>query len=152
MHDKLFPYKRWFWRGFRASLIIGLLASMWAAWKGFETYISDVNQVTKREIGYNCAARQSDNDLLPLVNEFGTINVKVFGCSDRDFFVSMHEVKDVQSRKMKFETSYSPFYPIDIFAKGVFGFLISIFFTSLTLITVATVRWAWGSDANAERR
>lgn len=136
--------RKWFLRGLRLSLFIGVAMSGLKVWQDYSNYQVDVKISQETERGYQCAARLEDAVLLAAENAYGAINVRQFGCSDRAFFVRMDEIKEVRSGTMTFSVYSRPFN-IDAAIFSFFaGMLISVIVTGTALGTVNLARWIWG--------
>lgn len=136
--------RRWGLRGVRLSLLVGLLCSVFQVWNDFSLYRADVDRVVKSELGYECAARLTDDVLKHNQNEFGNINVRKFGCADNDFYVSLKEIQDVRSGTMKFAPYTSPFNPGEVVIAAVTGVVVTLLFAGGAIGLLKVMRWVWG--------
>lgn len=139
-----FPYRKWALRGLRISMVLGVSFAAYDAFNRYLQYADFSAKELENRQGYECAARLEDGALLARRNEFGTINVRPLGCATRDFFVSMHEVKEVRAGTMTFSPSLQAFYPEATLMAGLFGFGLGVFLVGVTLAIIAILRWVWG--------
>ncbi|TIT00219.1 MAG: hypothetical protein E5W72_13190 [Mesorhizobium sp.] len=133
----------WFKRGLRLSLVVGLAAAAWHAWAVFKRYDNARFEQFQSRLTYECAARQSEDELNRRMNGVGNINVNGL-CSDRDFFVSPYELAQVRKGTMKFETTWKPFDWAGTAIAGILWTVGTILATLAVLGAVGLARWVWG--------
>lgn len=131
-------------RGVRLSVLAALLAGGSQAWRDFKAYDADLTRTMRSERGYTCAAGLPDQALRERQNELGTINVRSFGCSSDDFYVSLDEVDDVRKGKMEFAPYLSPIYPTNVVMASLFALFAVVFLSGLVITAVKALVWVWG--------
>lgn len=138
-------FKLWLARGFRLSLVVGVVTAVWQSWTVFSNYNAEQRSWAKTRLLYECAADLNDDVLKEQVTEFGTVNMKGLCAFDNeDHWVSLSEIADVRNGRMKFETLSKP-YNIELTASaGLFGFLSTVFATLAVLSAIRLVHWIWG--------
>lgn len=139
--------RRWLLRGARFGLLIGLIAGGKQAWSDLSVYDAEIRRTVSSQLGYECAARLDDGILRQNQNEFGNVNIKKFGCSSDDFYVSLKEITDVRSGAMKFVTDLKPVYPLNVLVASILGVLATLLLTSLAVLLLKMLKWAWGTRA-----
>jgi hypothetical protein len=135
----------WFARGLRLSVLVGLAAAGWHAWTVWQRYNDDVDFWIREKLTYECAARLTEEQLRPYMNEFGNVNVKALCFTDRDFFVAPYELEAVRAGTMKFETSWRPTDWPGAAITGIIWAVGTILATVAALSAVAAVKWVWGN-------
>jgi hypothetical protein len=142
-------FRLWLGRGFRLSLVVGIVAAAWQSWTVFYHYDEERQGWVETRLLYECASRLKDDDLKRRVTEFGTVNVKGLCAFDgENHWVSLSEVTDVRNGVMKFETISEPFNKVRTISAGIFGFLGTMFATLAILSGIRLVQWVWGRAAN----
>src|SRR5262249_18365402 len=124
--------------------ILGLVAAGFHAWSVWKRYNDDREAWFKRKLTYECAARLSDNELKPFMNEYGNINVRRLCITNDDFFVSLDELDAVRTGTMKFETGWEPFDWLGTIIMGLLWAIATVLLTVGVLIIVNLGRWVWG--------
>lgn len=138
-------FRRWFARGFRLSLVLGIVAAAWESWSVFSQYDAERSSWVETRSLYECAARLDDDVIEKRKSEFGTFNVKGLCAFDgKDHWVSLSEIADVRSGVMEFKTVSKPFSMARTASAGLFGFLSTIFATLTLLSAIRLVQWVWG--------
>lgn len=137
-------YRTWFLRGLRLAVLVGVAAAGWHAWGVYSRYLDDLTRTAEMQLGYECAARESDEFLRARTNEFGNINIKDICFTGRDFWVSPREISDVRSGSMKFEPSFRPFDLPNSLVVGTLWGLATVLATLACLGTIRLTRWVWG--------
>lgn len=142
-------YRRWFARGFRLSLVLGIVAAAWESWYVVSQYEAERSSWAKLRLLYECAARLDDDVIEKRKSEFGTFNVKGLCAFDgEDHWVSFAELADVRSGVMKFETDLEPFSMARTARAGLYGFFRAILATLALLSAIRLVQWVWGRAAS----
>ena len=142
-----FPYRKWAFRGLRLALFVGVLFAGHDAITRYLTWSEMEARNLESMRGYSCAALLSDQDLIAKQNEFGTINVRSFQCANRDFFVSMSEIREVRAGTMDFSNSFPTFDLVSTFSAGLVGAVMVALIVAAALVCVWVLRWIWGSRA-----
>lgn len=90
--------------GLRLSVVVAVLFGFADAYNRYTQTLRERETNLTMRMGYECAARARDQDLLKARNEFGNINVKSapFYCANTDFWVAMHEIEMVRAGTMDF--------------------------------------------------
>lgn len=136
--------RKWFFRGLRFSLLVGVAMSGLKVWQDYSRYQVDVKSSQEIERGYQCAAGLKDLTLLAAENSCGAIDVSRFGCADRVFFVRMDEIKEVRSGTMTFVVYSKPFNTDAAIISFLAGILITVIATGMALGAINLARWVWG--------
>lgn len=137
-------FRLWFGRGVRLSLLVGLTAAGWHVWSVWKRYSDDQEQWFKSQLTYECAARLTEDQLRPYMNEFGNINVKTLCFTDGDFFVAPYELEAVRAGTMKFETSWRPTDWDGAAITGIIWAVGTLLATLSVLCALGIARWVWG--------
>ncbi|MGV1946792.1 MULTISPECIES: hypothetical protein [unclassified Agrobacterium] len=135
--------KRWLYRAFKASIVVGCVGFVANAWINLDRYQGSLKESATSELGYRCAATLSDDTLSKGMNIYGNIDISKLGCTASTFIVSMPEVRDVRAGKIDFSPYYKPFYWQESFAAALFAFILSIIVLTGAIVSVAIVRWIW---------
>jgi hypothetical protein len=133
----------WLRRGLRLSLVVGIVAAAWHAWSVFKRYDDDRAEQFRSRLTYECAARQSEDELNRRMNGVGNINVNGL-CADRDFFVSPQELAEVRNGTMEYVTMWQPFDWPGTITVGILWAVGTILATVAALSSVGMARWVWG--------
>ncbi|MBB6465583.1 hypothetical protein HNQ96_001441 [Aminobacter lissarensis] len=138
------PYRNWLFRGLRLAVLVGITAAGWHAWTVFSHHIDGNREMGLMQIGYECAARQSDEFLSTRQNEMGNINIRNFCSTGRDFWVSMQEVADVRAGTMSLETERPAYDLPNTLVVGALWGLATLLATLACLAAIRLTRWVWG--------
>ena len=86
--------------------MVAILLATADAWMRYREADQDQDRVSEMQRGYECAAKFRDEDLLKARAKSDNINVGLspFECARRNFWVSMHEIKDVRNGRMYYGT------------------------------------------------
>ena len=135
--------KRWFFRAFKASIVIGMIGFLSNAWDNLQRYDAGLRDNARNEIGYQCAARLSDEALATAANPFGNVDVSKLGCAVEPFFVSMDEVSEMRAGELDFPSYYEPFVLADSVGAWIAFFVSSMLMMTTVICSAIILRWVW---------
>lgn len=145
-------YRKWFLRGLRLALVAGLMGAGWHSWDVLDRYSADAATQSSMKLAYECAARQSDEQLASRQNPVGNINVRDLCLTGRDFYVSWPEMQAMRAGTMKFETTLRPFDWQGSAIIGIAWTLIMALMSLGVLFAITVARWVWGTTARERGR
>lgn len=145
-------YQKWFLRGLRFAPVVGLVAAGWHSRDVLNRYQTDATSQLSMGLTYECAARQSDEQLAARQNPLGNINVRDLCLTGRDFYVSWPEMQAMRAGTLKFETTFRPFDWQGSAVIGIAWSLLAVIVTLGVLFAIAIARWVWGTTAREQAK
>ena len=129
----------------RLSIVVGIGFAAWDAYWRFHESVENDARASQMKISYECAARHRDEVLMKAraATAQGNINIKgsPFYCSNRDFWVAMHEIDMVRNGTMIYSTARPKFDWTSTAAAAAIGFVGTNLLALIMAGVVLTARW-----------
>lgn len=133
----------WLKRGCRLAVVLAVIFAANDAWQRFQTWDKISTGWKETERIYNCMAKLSDDVLMQNQTAFSTMDAQPLGCSYRQAWVRMDEIKQVRAGKMSFAPDFGPFNLQSTLTEAVAAAVLSLSALAIIFAAYKVARWIW---------